>query len=150
MVPDPGSPQLHAGDTLHTPDGTTVKVQAIQATGTTTTVHNLHVPATNNYHVHTTTNQPILVHNNTGPKKKGLDPCEAYDAGTYDELVRRSQVGDGLDIHHIPQKHPAGQVVEGYDPKTGVAIALPKEERKKYQDEKECIMAAQKNLSKKT
>lgn len=55
--------QLHTGDTLHTPDGTTVKVQAIQATGTTTTVHNLHVPATNNYHVHTTTNQPILVHN---------------------------------------------------------------------------------------
>ena len=54
--------QLHTGDTLHTPDGTTVKVQAIQATGTTT-VHNLHVPATNNYHVHTTTNQPILVHN---------------------------------------------------------------------------------------
>ncbi|WP_454931477.1 polymorphic toxin-type HINT domain-containing protein [Actinomyces israelii] len=72
--------QLHTGDTLHTPDGTTVKVQAIQATGTTT-VHNLHVPATNNYHVHTTTNQPILVHNDTGPKKKGLDPCDTPSAG---------------------------------------------------------------------
>ena len=55
-------------------------VQAIQATGTTT-VHNLHVPATNNYHVHTTTNQPILVHNDTGPKKKGLDPCDTPSAG---------------------------------------------------------------------
>jgi hypothetical protein len=47
-----------------------VVILIVQATGTTT-VHNLHVPATRKYHVHTTTNQPILVYNNASPDRTG-------------------------------------------------------------------------------
>ncbi|WDD92272.1 RHS repeat-associated core domain-containing protein [Burkholderia sp. FERM BP-3421] len=53
------------------------------------------------------------------------DPCSKYEVGRYDDLKRRSASGDGLDIHHAMQKHPAAQVVVGYDPKTGPAIAVP-------------------------
>ncbi|WP_311767276.1 RHS repeat-associated core domain-containing protein, partial [Burkholderia cenocepacia] len=53
------------------------------------------------------------------------DPCSKYDVGQYDELKRRSASGDNLDIHHAMQKHPAAQVIAGYDPKTGPAIAVP-------------------------
>jgi hypothetical protein len=51
-----------------------------------------------------------------------------YEVGTFKELKSRSAVGDGLDIHHAPQKNPAGQTVAGYDPSTGPSIALPKSE----------------------
>jgi hypothetical protein len=37
-------------------------------------------------------------------------------------------VSDALDIHHVPQKQPADQVIPGYDGKSGTAIALPREE----------------------
>ena len=56
---------------------------------------------------------------------KGLNK---YDVGTYDSLIGRSVSGDGLDIHHAMQKHPAGQVVDGYDPFSGASIALPRGE----------------------
>lgn len=60
--------------------------------------------------------------------KGGCDPCAKYDVGRFDDLQRRSKPGDGLDIHHAMQKHPAGQVVPGYDLKTGPSIAVPKGE----------------------
>ncbi|BBF86241.1 Rhs family protein [Aquitalea magnusonii] len=53
------------------------------------------------------------------------NPCSKYDVGPYDELKRRSASGDNLDIHHAMQKHPASQVVVGYDPKTAPSIAVP-------------------------
>jgi hypothetical protein len=43
-------------------------------------------------------------------------------------LKGRSVPGDGLDIHHVPQAHPAEQTIPGYDRKTGPAIALPEDE----------------------
>ena len=49
----------------------------------------------------------------------------AYDSGTFKDLKARSQPGDGLDIHHAPQKHAAQQVIPGYDKATGSSIALP-------------------------
>lgn len=55
---------------------------------------------------------------------------EKYEVGTFDNLQSRSKVGDGLDIHHAPQKHPAGQAIDGYDPKTAPSIALPSKEHK--------------------
>lgn len=55
---------------------------------------------------------------------------EKYEVGTFDNLQSRSKVGDGLDIHHAPQKHPAGQAIDGYDPKTAPSIALPAKEHK--------------------
>lgn len=51
--------------------------------------------------------------------------------GTFDDLKGRSTAGDGLDIHHAAQKHPAAQTVPGYDPATGPAIALPAGEHRR-------------------
>jgi hypothetical protein len=53
---------------------------------------------------------------------------EPYDVGTYNELKARSVVGDQLDIHHVPQQQPAGQVIPGYSAGDAPAIALPAEE----------------------
>jgi hypothetical protein len=63
------------------------------------------------------------VHNCKGVNK--------YDVGDYNDLKRRDTVGDGLDIHHATQKHPAQQVIEGYNPKTGPSIALPASEHRR-------------------
>ncbi|MCT2387954.1 hypothetical protein NYP82_15305 [Erwinia pyrifoliae] len=63
----------------------------------------------------------------------GLSKCgftEKYEVGTFNDLQRRSKVGDKLDIHHVTQKHPAGQVISGYDPKTAPSIAVPRAEHK--------------------
>ncbi|MGQ7249535.1 RHS repeat-associated core domain-containing protein [Halomonas sp. V046] len=63
----------------------------------------------------------------------GLCKCPsttAYEVGTFDDLRNRSQVGDGLDIHHAVQKHPAGQVVPGYDQKTAPSMAVPSAEHR--------------------
>ncbi|ETS31502.1 hypothetical protein PTE_02189, partial [Photorhabdus khanii NC19] len=57
-------------------------------------------------------------------------PTQKYEVSTFDDLQRRSKVGDKLDIHHAAQKHPAGQVITGYDPKTAPSIALPRGEHK--------------------
>lgn len=51
-----------------------------------------------------------------------------YEVGVYDALKSRSVAGDGLDIHHVMQKNPAGQAVRGYDPATGPSIAVPRGE----------------------
>jgi hypothetical protein len=59
-----------------------------------------------------------------------LTKVAKYEVGRYNDLVKKSQVGDNLDIHHTVQKHPAGQVIPGYDKATGPSIALPKAEHK--------------------
>lgn len=51
-----------------------------------------------------------------------------YEVGTFSDLANRSSTGDGLDIHHAAQKHPAGQVIPEYDPATGPSIAIPRGE----------------------
>jgi uncharacterized protein RhaS with RHS repeats len=59
----------------------------------------------------------------------GLSKCgftEKYEVGTFNDLKKRSASHDDLDLHHAMQKHPAGHVVSGYDPKTAPAIAIPK------------------------
>ncbi|WP_276526767.1 RHS repeat-associated core domain-containing protein, partial [Lonsdalea britannica] len=58
-------------------------------------------------------------------------PTEKYEVGTFDDLQRRSKVGDKLDIHHVTQKHPAGQIITGYDPKTAPSMAVPRTEHKR-------------------
>lgn len=54
-----------------------------------------------------------------------------YEVGIFDNLTKRSVVGDKLDIHHAAQKHPAGQVIDGYDPKTAPSIAVPAREHRR-------------------
>jgi hypothetical protein len=61
-------------------------------------------------------------------KKKGVDK---FEVSTFDDLQKRSLPGDGLDLHHFPQKHPAKQVVPGYDPQQGTAMAIPNPMHKK-------------------
>ena len=39
-------------------------------------------------------------------------------------MIDNSVPHDDLEIHHLPQGHPAEQVIPGYDYSTGVAIAL--------------------------
>jgi RHS repeat-associated protein len=43
-----------------------------------------------------------------------------YSVGTYRDLRNASRVGDELALHHVPQRHPAAQVIPGYDPKTAL------------------------------
>jgi RHS repeat-associated protein len=50
---------------------------------------------------------------------------QPYEVGTVDDLLARSVVGDDLAIHHVPQLHPARQVVPGYNPRSAPGIALP-------------------------
>lgn len=61
---------------------------------------------------------------------EGASKVEKYEVGLFNDLKNRSEVGDGLDVHHVSQKQPAGQVIEGYDPNTAPAIALPSGEHK--------------------
>lgn len=55
---------------------------------------------------------------------------EKYEVGTFDDLTKRSAVGDGLDIHHVSQKQPASQLIDGYDKSKAPSIALPSGEHK--------------------
>ena len=64
---------------------------------------------------------------NAGQIQKGVQP---YDVGTAGDLRGNSLPGDQVDIHHVPQQQPAGQVISGYDPKTAPAIAVPEGEHR--------------------
>jgi len=48
-----------------------------------------------------------------------------YEVGAYDALKSRSVIGDDIAIHHVPQGHPASQVISGYDYNTAPSIAIP-------------------------
>jgi len=69
-----------------------------------------------------------------GPRQS-LDPAlrasgsvSKYEVGTFNSLKSRSSSGDGLDIHHAPQKNPAAQSIGGYSGATGPSIAVPRAE----------------------
>jgi RHS repeat-associated protein len=111
---------LRVGSWLQTSSGTWIQVAAVKRWTQTATVYNLTVTDIHTYYV-LAGDAPVLVHN---------DAVQPYEVGTADDLKRRSVPGDGLDIHHLPQKHPAGQVIPGYDPKTGPAMAVPEGEHR--------------------
>jgi hypothetical protein len=75
-------------------------------------------------------NAELLVHNSCGT---GVNP---YEVGTYKDLKDASKPSDKLDIHHAVQKHPAGQTINGYDPKNGPSIAVPRSEHIKIPTQK--------------
>ena len=54
----------------------------------------------------------------------------AYDQGCAADLKSKLKSGDGLDIHHVPDKYSSLQTVKDYDPNTAPAIALPKSEHR--------------------
>jgi hypothetical protein len=47
-----------------------------------------------------------------------------YKVGPYNQLVKEAK-GTGLEAHHVPQAHPASQVIPGYNRQTAPAILLP-------------------------
>ncbi|MGE0133399.1 MAG: RHS repeat domain-containing protein [Blastocatellales bacterium] len=51
-----------------------------------------------------------------------------YQVGLYSQLKDLEESYDGLSIHHVPQGHPASQVIPGYDYNNAPAIALPSDE----------------------
>ncbi|HEY9703086.1 MAG TPA: RHS repeat-associated core domain-containing protein [Allocoleopsis sp.] len=53
-----------------------------------------------------------------------------YEVGTANNLAKKSVKGDGLDIHHVSQSKPAGQVIKGYNKENAPAIALSAAEHK--------------------
>ena len=73
-------------------------------------------------------NAKELTSNNARVPEDAAKGVGRYEVGTFGALKGRSVPGDGLDIHHAMQKHPAGQVVKGYDPMTGPSMAVPRNE----------------------
>ena len=111
-----------------TGDGQAVAVLTIRPTGTTTTVHNLTVRNTHNYHVlttpttnhadtnHTTTPTPILVHNNGDAC--GLPPDADFDGYLY----RTPRVGQPRD--HLNPDDFLGDDMTAYLGSKGVAATF--------------------------
>jgi hypothetical protein len=53
-----------------------------------------------------------------------------YDSGEAQTLKSKMKSFDNLDLHHVPDKYLSLQNIEGYDPKTGSAMMLPKLEHR--------------------
>jgi len=86
-------------------------------------VFNIEVEGDNRYFV---SQEEVLSHNTRSCAGAANKPVGKYEVGTVDDLRGRSQVGDGLDVHHVGQSHPMGQLVDGYDPKTAPGITVPR------------------------
>lgn len=84
---------LRAGDVLLLASGDTVTVDAVRERTEIRRVHNLTVDGIHTYYV-LAGSDPVLVHNCVQPGQ----------AGAYDDLARASDTGDGLQIHHMPQR----------------------------------------------
>jgi hypothetical protein len=53
-----------------------------------------------------------------------------YDSGEAQELKSKMKTRDELDIHHVPDKYSSLRSIDGYDPNTAPAMALPKHEHR--------------------
>ncbi len=53
-----------------------------------------------------------------------------YEVGIFDDLQARSVVGDRLDVHHVVQKHPGGQIIPGYNRQYAPSIVIPSAEHR--------------------
>jgi hypothetical protein len=53
-----------------------------------------------------------------------------YESGEAQELKPKMILGDNMDMHHVPDKYASIQLSKGYDPRTGLAIVLPKVEHR--------------------
>ena len=111
--------QLIPGDTVQTNDnGEMVKLKAVATDDKRHTEYNFEVK---DFHTYFVGEHGVWVHNDC----KGV---EKYEVGTFDDLKNRSKVGDNLDIHHVAQKHPANQIIDGYNSQNAPSIALPRKE----------------------
>jgi hypothetical protein len=106
---------LQIGEQIRQADGQYGVVEGIEFVVAPQTMYNLTVATAHTYFVG---DGQWLVHNT----------CNPYEVGTYRELKGKSDPGDGLDIHHVPQAHLASQVIPGYDYHNAPAIAVPRTE----------------------
>jgi hypothetical protein len=58
----------------------------------------------------------------------GMVAVRAYEVGSVRDLRARSEVGDGLDIHHVLQKSQAKGKINNYDPDAATGMAVPEAE----------------------
>jgi hypothetical protein len=58
-----------------------------------------------------------------------------YDLGSAADLRSKLKSGDGLDVHHVPDKYASLQTVENYDSARGPAVVLPKSEHRQIEPE---------------
>jgi hypothetical protein len=106
--------RLARSDLLRDVAGRSVAVVAVVRRPGRVVVYNFEVETTHTYYA-----GGWWVHNACKP------PVKAWEVGTYRELAARSVRGDALSIHHLPQRHPAGQVISGYSWRDGLSIAVP-------------------------
>lgn len=67
----------------------------------------------------------------TSTPPQGEAILSAYEVETARSLLRRSVPGDGLEIHHVPDRQLGIANVKEYDPDSGPAIALGKWEHRR-------------------
>ena len=58
----------------------------------------------------------------------GMAAVRAYEVASVEDLRARSDVGDGLDIHHVIQKRQAKGKIPNYDPDAATGMAVPEAE----------------------
>ncbi|MCX7572398.1 polymorphic toxin-type HINT domain-containing protein, partial [Tumebacillus sp. DT12] len=122
---------LHIGDEMETSSGMTAAVEKIQRLDEPTKVYNFSVK---DYHTYFVSELKVWTHNSSkdcgvgiGETGKGVVP---YEIGRYNQLSNKSLPNDNIEIHHAAQKHPANQVIPGYDGRTAPSIALPRSEHR--------------------
>jgi RHS repeat-associated protein len=63
-------------------------------------------------------------------EKETIQGVKQYEVGTVNDLKSRS-INDKLDVHHVPQKNPAGQIIPGYDKNKAPGIILSQSEHQR-------------------
>jgi hypothetical protein len=62
---------------------------------------------------------------------------KTYEVDAFESLMDRARIGDGLDIHHVPDKTASMRAIKDYDPATAPAIVLSKGEHRKVTESPE-------------
>ncbi len=112
---DPAGPAEGKGDRLRLATGGTVAITRIERRRGSFQVHNFTVAGTHTYFA-----GGVWVHN--ACPRPGVS---VWQVGRARELWSRQVVGDRLAVHHVPQGHPANQVIAGYSYMDGTAIVIP-------------------------
>jgi hypothetical protein len=121
---------LRPGDHLLTPSGDTVTVAGVITWIESKLMLNLGVSDLHTYYV-VVGGAPVLVHNRAIEGGGGIRP---YEFGSFNDMQRRQLPRDGLQLHHVPQGYPAGQVIKNYDYRTGLVVALPDAEHRQIKN----------------
>ena len=98
---------LRPGDALRQPDGTTVTIDAVRATGRTATVYNFEVQDAHDYYVRAG-NHWILVHNQCGPVPLGLGSTGRTVPGDLTEQLAMAEVRSAPGGSAVNMRDPMG------------------------------------------